>query len=155
MEHSSDGDAGWRVSSVPAAATHGLRRTVLRNGTPVSTVTYDGDDDADTVHLAVLGSGGVIVAVSTWLLDPFPGEASAAVRLRGMATMPEHRGEGHGSRLLAAGIEHARTVGTDTVWANARDTALGFYLLHGFEVASESTIDETTALPHLLVRKQI
>jgi hypothetical protein len=37
------------------------------------------------------------------------------------------------------------------VWARARDTALGFYRRHGFEVVEPGFVDEATALPHHVI----
>ncbi len=34
------------------------------------------------------------------------------------------------------------------MWANARDTALGFYAAHGFEVVGDGFVTTDTRLPH-------
>ena len=74
------------------------------------------------------------------------------VQLRAMATAPEVRGHGAGDVLLDAGITRARATAPDAVvWARARDTALGFYVRHGFEVVEPGFVDETTALPHHVI----
>ena len=74
-----------------------------------------------------------------------------------MATAPAVRGRGAGDALLDAGIARARATAPDAVvWARARDSALGFYVRHGFEVVEPGFVDETTARPHhvILLRPQ-
>lgn len=157
---------GFSVVELDAAVTHPLRASVLRRGTPSSAVVLDGDADADTLHLGVRTADGNVVAVSTWLRRKAPdvidrsdlqAESSApvgpasAVQLRAMATSPDVQGRGIGARLLGAGVERAFAAGADVVWANARDTALGFYRRHGFVVVEPGFVDATTALPHHVV----
>lgn len=138
--------------AVAAADTYELRRNVLRKATPSPEVAYPGDDHAETRHLAVC-DGQRILAVSTWIPAPFPGEPDAAgLQLRGMATAPEARGRGYGTMLLGAGRRRAEELGVRVVWARARSTALGFYVGHGFEATGDEFIDDTSGLPHRLVR---
>lgn len=144
---------------MPVAATYDLRRSVLRTGTLTTDVVLDGDDEATTVHLAVVedrGGARAVIAVSTWLERPWPPEPEVpAVQLRGMATAPQRRGEGHGRRLLDEGLRRAHRRGARLVWANARDTALGFYRAHGFEVVGDGHVDTATGLAHHLVVRRL
>ena len=41
------------------------------------------------------------------------------------------------------------------VWARARDTALEFYLRHGFVVDGEGFIDEQTLKPHHVIVRRL
>jgi N-acetylglutamate synthase-like GNAT family acetyltransferase len=101
----------------------------------------------------VVDHANKIVAISTWLAMPSPDVAEAGatgVQLRGMATdpSPATRGTGVGALLLRAGIDAARELGADHVWANARTAVLGFYTRAGFEIVSDEFISEATDLPH-------
>jgi thiamine transport system ATP-binding protein len=141
-----------RVVELDAAATHALRRAVLREDRADADVVFDGDSDTATVHLGVEDAGH-LVGVSTWLWRPCPidpGEHDC--QLRGMAVDRSRQGGGFGAVLLAAGVERARAAGATTVWANARDTALGFYARHGFETIGDGYVDATTGLPHHHIR---
>jgi predicted GNAT family N-acyltransferase len=141
----------YQVVDVEAADTHAIRYAVLRAGTPSSVVTFDGDDEAESVHLGVRDPDGALVAISTWIPRPYHGQP--AVQLRGMATVPEVRGHGVGALLLRAGLQRAAEV-APIVWARARDTALDFYVHHGFVVDGDGFIDDTTQLPHhFIVRR--
>ena len=135
--------------------THPLRRAVLRNGTPSVEGVFDGDELDTTFHLGVR-IGEDVVAISTWLERPYPDRpADQAFQIRGMATVDAHRGEGLGALLLEAGIERCRSQGAALVWARARDTALPFYVRHGFATVGVGYVDLTTGLPHHDVIREI
>ena len=72
-----------------------------------------------------------------------------------MATVDAHRGEGRGAQLLEAGIQRCRSAGAALVWARARDTALPFYVRHGFAMVGVGYVDLTTGLPHHDVIREI
>jgi predicted GNAT family N-acyltransferase len=137
------------IVEIDAAATHDLRRRVLREGTPSDAVVWDGDDDAATFHLGARAEDGRVVAISTWIRRRYPDRpADDAVQLRGMATDPAVRGTGVGARLLVAGLTRCADAGATLVWARARATAVPFYTRHGFAPAGPEYTDLTTGLPH-------
>ena len=145
---------GMEVVTLVTTETHELRRRVLRNDDPAANVVFDGDDDPTTVHLGVRDDTGRPVAVSTWRPKPGPVDPSPTDRqLRGMAVDDGRRGTGIGTILLAAGVDRAFADGAAAVWANARDTALAFYLRHGFEVIGDGFVQAETGLPHHRVRR--
>lgn len=131
-----------------AADTHDLRRRVLRSGTPSDVVVFDGDEQESTFHLG-WRVDGELVATSTWIDRPYPDlPTEHAFQVRGMATAPALRGRGIGALLLAAGFDRCHAAGATTVWAHARDTALEFYLRHGFRTHGPGYVDLDTGLPH-------
>jgi predicted GNAT family N-acyltransferase len=141
----------FAVVELAADETHPLRLAVLRGDTPSRSVTFDEDDWPGTVHLGVR-DGDSLVAISTWIPRPYHDEP--AVQLRGMATAPNVQGQGAGALLLESGCMHAASV-APLVWARARDTALEFYLRHGFIVDGDGFIDEHTAKPHHLILRRL
>lgn len=154
-----------RVVEIDAADTHELRRAVLRDGAPDAVVDWSGDRDGTTVHLGVSDDAGAVIAVSTWLWTPCPlHPAEPAVRLRGMATDPAHRGAGLGSLLLAAGVARSFGIGrtsstrraseVELVWANARVEAIGFYEHHAWLATGPVFQTAETDLPHRLVTRR-
>jgi GNAT superfamily N-acetyltransferase len=135
----------WKVDEIGVLETHDLRRRVLRPGAPVERLTYAGDAVAGAFHLG-LRDDGRLVAIATFFPEA-RGERPAA-RLRGMAVEPGLQGTGAGRALLTAGIDRLRTEGYDVVWAQARDTALGFYERLGFRVVGDGYLTADTSLPH-------
>lgn len=116
-------DGPWPVD---AFRVHPLRHRVLRPSQPPEEAVYDADGDPRTLHLAVFGADGGVVAAGSLFPDD-------GWRIRGMATLPEHRGRGLGTRVLAGLLEGAADRGGGRVWCNARVTASGLYRRAGFE----------------------
>lgn len=140
------------VVEITADDTHELRLEVLRNDTPTAIATFPEDDLPGTFHLGVRDSDNHIVAISTWIPRPFHDEP--AVQLRGMATAPRVQGRGAGAMLLEAGCRRATEI-APLVWARARDSALAFYLRHGFVVDGEGFIDDQTLKPHHFILRRL
>jgi predicted GNAT family N-acyltransferase len=145
-----------QILVVAAADVRPLRREVLCVGMPHATVEFDGDDDAETMHLAAKDFTGEIVAVSSWMLRPMPEDPQPkAVQLRGMAIRQGLQGSGLGGILIETGLIHVRRRGVEWVWANARDSALHFYEKHGFDIIGDGFIESVTGLPHHRVRRTV
>lgn len=155
MNASPDDRGTTNVVQVPVERILDLRRAVLRTGTTSSDPNYTEDELDGTVHLAVERDGNVIAA-STWLPRPTPSAPDEpAFQLKGMAVADHLQGEGIGTILLDAGIARAAAAGARLVWARARDSALGFYLRHGFVVVGEAFIDDITGLSHHVVERRV
>jgi GNAT superfamily N-acetyltransferase len=69
-----------------------------------------------------------------------------------MATAPGATGRGYGTALLEAGRRRAEKLDVGVLWARARSSALSFYVERGFEAVGDDFIDDTSGLPHRLVR---
>lgn len=132
---------------------YGLRRLVLRDGRPDAEVAFPEDDVEGAFHLAAHDERGSIVGVVT--LSPEASshrpDARNPWRLRGMAVDPSRQGQGVGRALLEAALAQLRAMGADALWANGRDTALGFYRQHGWTVLDDAFVTDDTRLPHHVV----
>lgn len=125
-------DARFELETSKAVAP--LRTAVLRpNRTPTDLLFYDEDSLPTTVHGAVY-LDDQIVAVATFMHDRNPVTELNAIRLRGMAVSPEFQKRGFGGIVLTESLKalRARFTEIETVWCNARLTAVAFYESHGF-----------------------
>jgi GNAT superfamily N-acetyltransferase len=124
-----------------------LRHAVLRPGYPPEASHYAEDDVA--VHVGAWEDAR-LVGCATVFADAWTGppEVPDAWRLRGMAVDPGRQGSGVGTQVLGEAVSAARDAGAPVIWANARTTALGFYLRHGWGVAGEEFLASDTGLPH-------
>lgn len=128
---------GVSVDEVPAEVTYDLRGAVLRpNG---GEITWAGDEDADTFHLAARAAGGAVLGVVRFSPAPCPWQplAVAPWQLRGMATDATVRGSGAGRALVEDGLRRVAARGGDLVWCDARVSAEGFYERMGFAVVTD------------------
>ncbi len=121
--------AGPPRNDAERAAYYELRWTVLRApwNQPRGSERDDREDDAR--HAVVVLAGGEVAAVGRVHL-----ETPDTARLRYMAVAPARRGQGLGRRVLLLLERWAREMGAATAVLDARTTAAGFYLRHGYEV---------------------
>lgn len=145
----------FRVVKIATEETYALRIAVLRADTPTSDPKYAEDSQQGTVHLGVFDQDKVLIATSTWVINPWQDDLSSiAIQLRGMAVATSYQRSGLGKILLDAGITHAKTRDAKYVWAKARDSALNFYLGNKFISVGDGFTEGVTQMPHhLVVRK--
>lgn len=128
-----------------------LRHAVLRPHLPLSAAMYPEDSNPEIFHLGMRLEGRLI-ACATFFPEPLDGRP--AWRLRGMATLPEHRNAGHGGRLLEAGAAEIASRGGTLLWCAGRKSAVPFYLRHGFVIQGEEF--EVPALgPHFVLVRDL
>jgi GNAT superfamily N-acetyltransferase len=143
-----------RVTTVDAQAVRPLRAEVLRPGQPHEQLIFPGDDEPDTLHVAVAVQGR-IVGVASVMREPYPDDPLAGDwRIRGMATSAEMRGRGIGGALLARCEQHARDHAGARLWCNARVRAQTLYGRAGFAVDGEE-FEIPMIGPHYLMRKPL
>jgi predicted GNAT family N-acyltransferase len=136
------------VDEVPAAVTYSLRGAVLRPDG--GEITWAGDEDPATFHLAARTADGAVVGVVRFSPAPCPyrSGATAPWQLRGMATDRAVRGTGAGRALVKEGRARVAARGGDLVWCDARVPVVGFYERLGFTVVSEP-FDKPGIGPHV------
>jgi GNAT superfamily N-acetyltransferase len=144
----------FHVERVEPARLYDLRRRVLRNNDPTVSVEEPRDHDPDSRHYAGL-LGERVVASASFYRETAPVRADlASYQLRFMAVNPDEQGHGYGARLLAAAEDSLRAVEVEQLWANARDTALGFYQSTGWTIVTDSAhVSAATNLPHHQIAK--
>lgn len=129
------------IEEVPAAEVIDLRHSVLRHGMSRESAIFDGDNAADTTHLAARLVDGSIIGVASSMAQA---RDEATRRIRGMAVEPEWRDVGLGAALLRALLDaHAE----DRHWCNARTGAVSLYRRNGFETVGD--VFETEVGPHV------
>ena len=144
--------AGVTVAPVPLGSVLPLRARILRHGHPAEVARSKQDDLPGTVHLAASLEDGRVVGVVSLFPDPAPlAPGMRAVRFRGMAVDDSVQGRGIGRALMREVVRRARDSGAQVLWANGRDTALGFYERVGFRVAGDGFVDSVMHLGHHVV----
>lgn len=141
-----------------------VRRLVLRPHQRLAETTFPGDSAPATAHFCAEDEGGRVVCVATVCQEEIawpPGDArpegtvgATPWRLRGMATIPEWRGKGAGSALLAAVVNHVAGMGGGVLWCNARLSAVAFYERAGM-VRIGHPWDEPVIGPHVKMWKMV
>jgi GNAT superfamily N-acetyltransferase len=141
-----------RVALVAATDLYDLRRRVLRANDPAAHVANPADEDPATRHFAGYVDGELLVSASF-----FAEVGSGGVyQLRYMATDPRVQGRGYGAGVLNVAERHLAGEGATRLWANARDSALGFYRRAGWRVIEGSEhISLETQIAHTVIEKDL
>lgn len=140
------------IKAVSAEQTYLLRQRVLRPGRDISTCVFDGDEQAQTRHFAIVDSDETLAIASIYRVDRPDLGTGQGWQLRGMASDDRVRGQGYGKALMAAVEHYVKGRGGDYIWANARVEALGFYSGLQYRVL-ETLFDIPAVGPHQHVIK--
>ena len=127
---------------VTGPETWPLRRRILRADHPHHTERFPEDEQPGTLHLAAFGEDGAVVGVATFIPS-----GDGRFQLRGMAVDPAQQGSGIGRAIMDVAVDRLRAAGASVVWANVRDSAIGFYERMGWKVVGDGFINEL-GIPH-------
>jgi GNAT superfamily N-acetyltransferase len=149
-------DDDFRVERVSADRLHDLRRRVLRNDDPAIYHPDPRDEEATSFHYGGFLGPRLVVSASFFPSAPLMNASLVTFQLRYMATDFDVQGRGYGARVLAFAEEDLRALGAEQLWANGRDTALGFYESVGWLcVEGSEHLSPETLLPHTVIFKRL
>ena len=146
----------FEVRRVSAKELLALRRRVLRADNPESSVEDPRDGEEASRHFGGF-LGPRVVASASWFssLAPVSPELRS-YQLRYMAIDFDVQGRGYGGLVVDAALKELRSLGVEQVWANARDSALGFYVATGWCVVDGSEhLSHETQLPHTVIFRHL
>jgi GNAT superfamily N-acetyltransferase len=144
--------------------TRPLRQQLLRQGVPLDRLVYPGDMEPDSFHVGAF-NGDEQVGIATVMCQPpnlsrgvppihMEPDHPRGWRLRGMATTDDMRGQGIGSKMLAACIGHVAVQGGAFLWCEARIAAREFYLRNKFRVIGDAYHVPDVG-PHFFMQREI
>lgn len=130
-----------------------LQLAVLR---PHGPLPGDRPPPAEALHVAALRDG-VVIGAATVLPEPWPGPgaiAEPAWRLRGVVVAEGVRGTGVGLAVVGRASELAASEGANSLWAEARSSALGFYGRTGWTVIGDEWMKAGIG-PHRYIQRDL
>jgi predicted GNAT family N-acyltransferase len=142
------------IRTIELRVARQLRHELLRPHQQPWEIVFDGDDETETLHVGAFHEER-LVGIASVMRESVSGEDDPrAWRLRGMATLPEVRGQGYGGALLERCLRHALDHGGDVAWCTARVPAAGFYRRYGFETEGDA-FDVPPIGPHVRMRRRL
>ncbi|MGK0358254.1 MAG: GNAT superfamily N-acetyltransferase [Bradymonadia bacterium] len=143
------------IRAVTAADVRPLRQRILRPHQTASALVYGGDAAPETMHVGAFIDDKMIGVASIFRQAPeYNVSHPAAWRVRGMATLDDHRGKAVGAKMMQSLLRHAATNGGRLAWCNARVPAIGFYSRMGFEQVG-AVFDLPVIGPHVIMERPI
>ena len=127
-----------KVKKITCLDTFPVRSAVLRQGKPIETCFFLGDDAEDTTHFGLFKDNKLIGVASIFKFNNEYFEQKNQFQLRGMAVLNEYQGFGFGNIILEEVCKFVITKNTDVLWFNARENAVRFYKNFGFSTFGNS-----------------
>lgn len=144
-----------KIKKIGASETYAVRQPVLRPGSPVSDCIFEGDLSPETFHLGsfkgedLIGVASFMKKQNALFLQPIQ------YQLRGMAVLPDFKGQGLGAALLKAGETELKKIDPSVLlWFNARNYAVGFYKKFGYQTIG-TEFDVPGVCPHIVMFQQL
>jgi len=133
-----------QVKEITAAETITLRHQVLRQGKPIETCHFEGDNLATTFHLGLFYYG-VLIGIASYMNNHNSNfDDENQFQLRGMAISQQFQGKRLGNVILEKGMQLLKQQNVTAVWCNARENATNFYSKFGFNISGEPF-----SIPHI------
>lgn len=143
-----------QIKSIISSHTHAVRQPVLRPGKPIDTCIFDGDDLETTKHFGLFLNGDLIGVISVFENKNSTFSNLNQLQIRGMAILKECQGKGYGRLLINEAENYAKKVKSDLIWFNARENAVNFYKILGYQIYG-SLFDIAGIGLHYVMCKQI
>lgn len=146
----------FEIKRVESTELHELRRRILRNNDPSVDVGDPRDAEVTAEHYAGILDDVIVVCASVYPSESPIHPELTTYQLRYMATDFSVQGQGLGGQVLNSICISLAKRGVREVWANGRDTALGFYKKLGWELVPGSEhLSPYTQLPHTVIYKSL
>lgn len=122
------------LKEITALETYSVRHPVLREGKPMESCHFEGDNLQSTIHLGLYINCALIGVVSLFKNKNEAFEEKTQFQIRGMAVLKHHQKRGYGEKLLHEAEEIAEKYNCNLLWFNARETAIPFYEKAGYSI---------------------
>lgn len=127
-----------KIKKITYLDTFPVRSAVLRQGKPIETCFFLGDDDKYTTHFGLFLNDNLIGVASVFKVKNENFDTSIQFQLRGMAVLKEFQGLGYGNIILEEICNFVEAKKAEILWFNARENAVKFYQNFGFSVQGNS-----------------
>ena len=104
-----------------------VRHPVLRQGKPIESCFFDGDDLPTTKHFGAFIDEKITGAVSVYQNKNVNFNDGNQYQIRGMAVLDDFQKKGLGELLVLCSEEYVSKQKGNLIWFNARESAVGFY----------------------------
>ncbi len=125
------------IEVISATDTYQLRHQVLRPNQTLKDCKYPLDFEELSLHLGAFVNNKLISVGSFYYERNDAFSDNDQYRLRGMATNPEYRSLGAGSKIMQHAIDNLGERNSDVLWCNARITVSDFYKKLGMKEHGE------------------
>jgi len=122
----------FTIKEITAKKAYDVRHPVLREGKPIDSCHFEGDDLPTTFHLGYFIDAQLVGVVSLLERNHDPVETKKAFQLRGMGVLTNFQKRGIGDALVKKAELIIKERGGTFMWMNSREIAVRFYEKLGY-----------------------
>lgn len=120
------------IQKITSKDTYIVRHLVLRQGKPIETCFFNGDDLETTTHFGLFVDKNIVGVVSVFQNKSNIFVAENQYQIRGMAVLNDFQQKGFGRELVLYCENYILTIKGNLIWFNARENAVNFYQKLGY-----------------------
>ena len=143
------------IREITALETYSVRQPVLREGKPVESCHFEGDELHSTIHLGLFINCALIGVISLFKNKNVHFTEKKQFQIRGMAVLKHHQKMGYGIKLVKEAELIIQKYNCNLLWFNARETAVDFYKKLGYSIIGESFIINDIGTHFVMYKKLI
>lgn len=143
------------IREISALEAYSVRHPVLREGKPIESCHFDGDELDSTIHLGLFINCALIGVISLFKNKNANFIENKQFQIRGMAVLKHHQKMGYGIKLIKEAEHIIHKYNCNLLWFNARERAVDFYKKMGYTVIGESFIINDIGTHFVMYKKLI
>lgn len=120
------------IKKISSRDTFLVRQPILREGKPIESCQFDGDDLKTTTHFGLFIDKNIIGVLSVFKNNNVIFNTENQFQIRGMAILKKFQRKGFGDELVKHSEEHVKSQFGKLIWFNARESAVPFYEKLGY-----------------------
>jgi predicted GNAT family N-acyltransferase len=120
------------IKKINSRDTFLVRQPILREGKPIESCQFDGDDLETTTHFGLFIDKNIIGVLSVFKNNNVIFNTENQFQIRGMAILKKFQRKGFGDELVKHSEEHVKSQFGKLIWFNARESAVPFYEKLGY-----------------------
>ena len=143
-----------KIQNISSTDTFLVRHPVLRDGKPIESCVFDGDNLPSTKHFGLFIEEKLVGVVSVFKNNNAIFNIENQFQIRGMAVLPEFQKKGFGEDLVKHCEKYVKSLNGTLIWFNARENAVPFYEKLGYnKIGNPFSIADIGI--HYLMKKEI
>lgn len=120
------------IKKISSRDTFLVRHPILREGKPIESCQFDGDDLETTTHFGLFIDKNIIGVLSVFKNNNVIFNSENQFQIRGMAILKDFQRKGFGDELIKHAEKYIKSQFGKLIWFNARESAVPFYEKLGY-----------------------
>lgn len=142
------------IRKINSRDTFLVRHPILREGKPMESFQFDGDDLETTTHFGLFIDKNLIGVLSIFKNNNVIFNFENQFQIRGMAVLNNFQRKGFGDELVKHSEEFVKRLSGELIWFNARESAVPFYEKLGYIKIGEPFSIADIGI-HYIMKKEI